>query len=254
MREFFFSFEEQDSKKKNDFTSNEVRTSKYNLFTFLPLAILYQFDNYFNIFFLVSTVIFSIPQISSIEPSASIAPFSMVIAIAVIREGFEDYKKAKYDKLYNNSTTTQVCRDNVLKETKWKEIKVGDIIKIKKNETVPADIVVLKSSETNGFCYLETTNLDGETALKVKEAIGSTQIHLKNYDNLEANFSIDLPNKEIYQFEGSINITNPKVISKKVFLKGENLLLRSGKLKNVDWVHGLVVYTGNETKIMKNMK
>ena len=51
-------------------------------------------------------------------------------------------------------------------ESKWSQIKVGDILKITKNEVIPADILIIKSSLPNGFCYMQTTNLDGESALK----------------------------------------------------------------------------------------
>lgn len=176
----------------------------------------------------------------------------MVILIAVVREGYEDYKKAKYDKLYNNSKALEVSPNGEIVEKKWKDIQVGDIILIKKNDTIPADVVVLKSSTPNGYCYLETTNIDGESALKVKEAVGVTQLHIDNYQDLEAHVSVDLPDKEIYSFAGTMNIESP--INKKIFLTPTNMLLRSGKLKNVEWIEGLVVYTGKDTKIMKNIK
>ena len=95
-------------KQDTSFKKNDIKTAKYNIFTFLPLTILYQFNNYFNLYFLFSTIIFSIPQLITLDPSASITPFIMVIGINIIREGFEDYKKYKYDKLYNNSATLRL--------------------------------------------------------------------------------------------------------------------------------------------------
>ncbi len=63
---------------------------------------------------------------------------------------------------YNNALS--LCYDlneKCFKETKWKNLMVGHIIKVEKDETLPADILVIKSSNENGFCYLQTTNLDG---------------------------------------------------------------------------------------------
>jgi magnesium-transporting ATPase (P-type) len=52
-------------------------------------------------------------------------------------------------------------KTKAFEDSKWKDLVVGNIIKVKKNETLPADILVIKSSHENGFCYFQTTNLDG---------------------------------------------------------------------------------------------
>ncbi|KAJ7749859.1 hypothetical protein B0H14DRAFT_2636297 [Mycena olivaceomarginata] len=52
--------------------------------------------------------------------------------------------------------------------TLWKKLEVGDIVLLRDNEQVPADIIVLATSDPDGNCYLETKNLDGETNLKTR--------------------------------------------------------------------------------------
>ena len=42
------------------------------------------------------------------------------------------------------------------------------MFKIQENEIVPADILILKTSDPKGICFIETKNLDGETNLKQK--------------------------------------------------------------------------------------
>ena len=67
-----------------------------------------------------------------------------------------------YDVEYNNSLTQRYNMEcKLFNECKWKQLKVGNIIKVLKNEILPADILIIKSSNVNGFCYLQTTNLDG---------------------------------------------------------------------------------------------
>ena len=54
----------------------------------------------------------------------------------------------------------------------------GDIIKVTKNEELSADVLLLKTSNENGYAYVETKSLDGETNLKEKIALIAIFINL----------------------------------------------------------------------------
>ena len=53
----------------------------------------------------------------------------------------------------------------------WKKVVVGDFVKLKSDESIPADILLLNTSDANSVCHIETANLDGETNLKQREVV-----------------------------------------------------------------------------------
>ena len=251
---FFFS----NFSQTEQFVSNVVSTSKYTLLNFLPLALLYQYANFFNIFVLINTIISCIKQLSTVSPISAIVPFILVTIINLIKEGLEDYKKHKNDYEANNTKTTLFKSPNFI-DSKWSEIKVGNILKINKEDIIPSDILVIKSSNENGFCYMQTTNIDGETNLKPIEAIKKTNeiinedLHnmdkLFDFQNENCKIEVDNPNSFIYEINGILFLNKDE---KNIF-DIKNVLLRGSRLKNVDYVYGIVLYTGNDTKILQNI-
>lgn len=103
---------------------------------------------------------------------------------------------------------------------------MGDIIHLSNNETVPADILLLKSSEPQGVCYIETCDLDGETSLKRRQVVrgfDSSFTPSKFISKLE----VDSPTTKIYRFHGAM--IHPS--GERVPISTENLLLRESRLK-----------------------
>lgn len=74
----------------------------------------------------------------------------------------------------------------VFREISWAYIRVGQIVKIRRDEYFPADIVLLNSNDPQGICYVETKNLDGETNLKYKIPHNSTIPFTKADNDLKA--------------------------------------------------------------------
>jgi phospholipid-translocating ATPase len=58
---------------------------------------------------------------------------------------------------------------------RWRDVRVGDVVKVEKDAFFPADLLFLAASSEEGSCYVETMNLDGETNLKVRRALDKTR-------------------------------------------------------------------------------
>lgn len=141
--------------------------------------------------------------------------------------------------------------------TQWKQVLVGDILRIHKNEEIPSDILILKSSTDNNTCYIETKNLDGETSLRTKHAMAFSSSRIRRIVDLaKLKFSISTgqPNKNLYSFHGVVNYDDPEGLEKSSSEAAsiDNILLRGSVLRNTNYVIGIVLSTGEETKIMLN--
>lgn len=155
--------------------------------------------------------------------------------------------------------------------TLWKKIEVGDVVLLREDEAIPADLVILSSSDEDGQCFVETKNLDGETNLKPRRSIKSTRGILNEEDLEHAHFLIDSepPNANLYAYNATLRywtqderegVEHPvnegrkleKGSEKREVIGINEMLLRGCTLRNTQWVMGLVVFTGKDTKIMLN--
>jgi phospholipid-transporting ATPase len=113
-------------------------------------------------------------------------------------------------------------------------------------------MIILKSSDPKGVCYVETKNLDGETNMKMKtthKELKAALINDKDVTDLSGEITCERPNNAIYKFEGTLKIPS---VSNQLSIGPENLLLRGSSVRNTDYVYGVVVFAGHETKVMMN--
>ncbi|CAF1235259.1 unnamed protein product [Rotaria sordida] len=231
-----------------EFADNRISTSKYNLITFLPKNLFEQFRRLANAYFLFIMCLQFIPQISSLTPGTSIAPLAVVLSLTAIKDAIDDIRRHRSDRQINNRETKTVVGHELVTR-KWKEIKVGDIVRLENNESITADIVLISTSEPNGLCFIETAELDGETNLKIRQALDETcnlEDHIDQLSNFDGEIECEAPNNKLGRFEGNLIWKG-----KKFQLKNDNILLRGARLKNTQWAF-VVCYAGQDTKIMKN--
>ena len=272
-KEQFLEFYINDNIKNSIYNleDNTISTTKYNIFTFLPKGLLYQFSRWANIYFLFTAIIQNIPIISPIKSITAIIPLIFVLGISMIREAFEDIARYKYDHL-NNEEEIIVLRNNKFIKSKSKTLRHGEIILIYENQNIPTDMILIDTSFSEGICYVETSSLDGEKNLKLK-ATNKYTLGFINED-IEMNKTIEnVIQSDKYFFSGFIRINVPNVnlnyingtfhpkfkkldinIDQDIIISNKEFILKGSVLKNTNWIMGVVVYTGMNNKIILNSK
>ena len=241
------------------FKNNFVKTSKYEVYNFLFKFLLEEFNpktKVANCYFLLVSCLQCVPQISNTDGiPTTLLPLFCVVMVDAIFAIAEDYSRHKADAEANASICHKYNPDtNDFEDSKWFQLQVGDFIRIDSRESVPADVIILgvaeKSKIPQGICYVETKSLDGETNLKIRNAVPSTLTRVcsgaSSLRNLTGSVEMEHPNKLIDTFNGVIDLESLE----REAVMSNNILLRGCVLRNTDWVIGLVCNTGHDTKIM----
>lgn len=197
----------------------------------------------------------------------------IILSITAAKDALEDVRRHQSDKTINNYMTQTLTGEwfnvNSLprdgdnppspkrngkvswEQTTWRDVQVGDFVLLHEDEGVPADILILATSDQEGLCYVETKNLDGETNLKIRQCISATS-HLKTpEDCANCRFVIDSepPTNNLFTYNATMRLSTS---SKKVPINLNSILLRGCNLRQTDWVIGMVVFTGDDTKVRMN--
>ncbi|XP_053505016.1 phospholipid-transporting ATPase IC [Ictalurus furcatus] len=235
--------------KKSKYSGNSIRTYKYNVLTFLPLNLIEQFKRAANFYFLILLILQIIPQISTLPWYTTLVPLVLVLGITAIKDLMDDLARHRLDNEINNRKC-EVLLNGSFQEAKWMDIQVGDVVRLRKNDFIPADIVLLSSSDPNSLCYVETAELDGETNLKFKMGLKVTHERLQGENqlaNFDAMIICEEPNNRLDKFTGTMRWKNEAYP-----LELDNMLLRGCKLRNTEECRGIVIFAGADTKIMRN--
>ena len=264
-----------DERSSKPYINNAIRSSRYTLLTFLPAQLLFQFSKIANLYFLVTGIIQLIPGLSTTGTYTTILPLVFFLCFTVAREGWDDWRRYREDKVENRRLTRVLrggcemtrgwgleamvkiwgtklkrgVKEMVSKTTlgkkwtspgvededfdptspwikmSWIHIRVGDIIELKRDEQVPADIVILHADGRDNVAYVETMALDGETNLKSRYPVPQLKCHtLDDISKCRAHFVIEDPNLDLYDFQGKVSIddtTVPLTLSNVMF-RGEH--------------------------------
>uniref|UniRef100_A0A1D1Y9W1 Phospholipid-transporting ATPase n=1 Tax=Anthurium amnicola TaxID=1678845 RepID=A0A1D1Y9W1_9ARAE len=238
-----------DPKKTNDkyeFTGNEIRTSKYTVITFLPKNLFIQFHRVAYLYFLAIAALNQLPPLAVFGRTVSLFPLLFVLFVTAIKDGYEDWRRHRSDRKENNREA-YVLQSSRFQLKKWKNIRAGEVVKIYADETIPCDMVLLGTSDPSGIAYIQTMNLDGESNLKTRYARQETASVILKAEECSGLIRCEQPNRNIYEFMANMDFNGHRIP-----LGQSNIVLRGCQLKNTDWIVGVVVYAGQETKAMLN--
>uniref|UniRef100_A0A8D2JHA8 Phospholipid-transporting ATPase n=1 Tax=Varanus komodoensis TaxID=61221 RepID=A0A8D2JHA8_VARKO len=221
--------------QQSKFHDNRVSTAKYSVVTFLPRFLYEQIRKAANAFFLFIALLQQIPDVSPTGRYTTLVPLLFILTVAGIKEIIEDYV---------------ILRNGMWQNIMWKEVAVGDIVKVTNGQPIPADMIILSTSEPQAMCYIETANLDGETNLKIRQGLTQTSGLQSREDLMKMAGKIECegPNRHLYDFTGNLRLDGQSPVP----IGPDQILLRGAQIRNTQWVLGIVVYTGHDTKLMQN--
>uniref|UniRef100_A0A8I5TQT4 Phospholipid-transporting ATPase n=1 Tax=Pongo abelii TaxID=9601 RepID=A0A8I5TQT4_PONAB len=261
---------------------NRLKTTKYTLLSFLPKNLFEQFHRPANVYFVFIALLNFVPAVNAFQPGLALAPVLFILAITAFRDLWEDYSRHRSDHKINHLGCLVFSREEKKYVNRfWKEIHVGDFVRLRCNEIFPADILLLSSSDPDGLCHIETANLDGETNLKRRQVVRGFSELVSEFNPLTFTSVIECekPNNDLSRFRGCMHSSSVLPVTptgwtqlkakgqaafnvcqalsihdngKKAGLYKENLLLRGCTLRNTDAVVGIVIYAGHETKALLN--
>ena len=248
-------------------SGNMVTTAKYSLF---PLSFHFliwknlweQFQRAANIYFLIISVIQVIPGLSPTGRFTTLIPLCVVFVFTMLKDTWEDWKRRVQDRVVNNRMA-RVYRDRHWQSVPWREVLTGDLLALTKGDPFPADLVLLWSSEPHGMCYIETSSLDGETNLKLRQCpeVAYTTLTRQGFDSdgvpsltrVGGHVVCELPNNRLYNFDGYLEVMDNGKHQPRHALSADNVLLRGSELRNTRLALGVAIFTGADTKLMRNM-
>lgn len=264
-----------------NFISNQLRSAKYTPLNIIPKALYEQFRRVSNFYFLVIAIISFIPGVSPTTPLASVAPLLVVVGFGFARDVYEDLNRAADDRRSNSEQRLILARvpepidarksslklvspslahrlqaaglePDLHRVVPSRAITVGDLVLVRKGQVFPCDLVLLHSSGEGGIAYVSTANLDGESTLKRTVVVSCTSHieHPSQLRSLTGKLRAQPPVTALHAFEASVMLQgqNPEP------LDASNLMLRGSILRNTDYIYGLAVYTGFDTKVALNMR
>lgn len=274
----------------HNYCNNHIHSTHYKWYNFFYKNLYEQFHNIANIYFLLIIITYFFVDDSG-NASVTIIPLIVILSITMIKDGLDDLLRYHFDQQLNSIEYYVLTIDFHRKSIKWilkksSLLLVGDVIYCQNNQSFPCDLLLLYSSNNNGQVNITTMNLDGETSIKQYYSLIQYQSIYSQYSNnhliqthlKQFNFQLIIeqlylhvicqqPNENLMTFQGHYetaqHLNHDNVggdeegeggSGRYLPLNRKNLVLRGSKLISTDYIIGLVIYTGQDTKLSLNSK
>ncbi|EXJ62722.1 phospholipid-translocating ATPase [Cladophialophora yegresii CBS 114405] len=213
--------------QKKRFPTNVISNAKYTPWSFLPRTLYNEFSFFLNVYFLLVALSQILPFLRIGYMSTYIVPLGVVLTIAIGKEAVDDIVRRRRDaeanaELFTVLSFSDTGRDGVVEvQKKSRDIKVGHVLRLEKNQRVPADVVILQSrltelrddsrgygtdapsSQASGETFIRTDQLDGETDWKLRLPSPLSQsLTLRDLQRLK--ITAGAPDKKVNEFVGTL--------------------------------------------------
>lgn len=236
----------------NPKSSNKLNNRKHTVLNLIPLVLYEQFKYFFNMFFLLLAVSQFIPAFQVGLLFSYVAPLVFVLLLTILKEAYDDYKRYIRDK-ETNETTYKVWQGNSFVDTKAEDLREGHILELTANTRIPADCLLLWTSDPSQSVFIKTDQLDGETDWKLRNPVMYSQRSLsKSLDvsRLTGYAKFEFPSNQIYEFTGvfvnELNREADEPLGLVNTLWATTVLCSSHAI-------AMVIYVGKETRIAMNI-
>lgn len=222
--------------------------------TFLPLVLFEQFRFFLNLYFLLMAMSQFIPDVKIGYLYTYWGPLCFVLLVTIFREAVDDFRRYQRDREVNSQKYRRLMHNGGLEMVPSSKLKVGDVIIVEKDERVPADLVLLRTSDKSGAVFVRTDQLDGETDWKLRLAVPATQKLGSDSEilNFDGSLYIEKPQRDIHSFIGTFSQSNDtEGGSEEESLDLQNTLW-ANTVVAAGSATGIVVYTGSETRSVMN--
>ncbi|WVZ85067.1 hypothetical protein U9M48_032027 [Paspalum notatum var. saurae] len=237
-----------DDSCRYSYCGNRISNTKYTFWNFLPKNLWEQFRRFMNQYFLIIACLQLWSHIAPVSPATTWGPLIIIFIVSASKEAWDDYNRYLSDKKANERKVW-VVKDGTHRQIKAQEIHVGDIVWLHENDEIPCDLVLIGTSDPQGICYVEMSNLDGETDLKTRFVPSiSANLSADQLGKVKGVVECPNPDNDIRRFDANMRLFLPIIDNEACPLTINNTLLQSCYLRHTEWACGVAVYTGNETK------